>query len=466
MKKTSLILGIFLLASLYVQAQEQKQTTTTKKTAVKKPQKPAPLPPPPRPMPPKPIPVPAPPKKENVKVDIAVDAPLPAPPVPMAPRDDRSNPNSNNQVLTAEDIITTQVSFNVNTADRLHRDALLIYGSNGTVVSFDLASKKANWIYKEPAANTNSANRFTVENAVAYIPFVDGSLTALNLNTGKAYWKAKIGLNRDKMLLRRQTALINGDLLFLAARNSNFYALNKVNGEMMWNYKLAYEYNIYPPVLANNEVFINNAPYVYKFDAQSGKAIWKRNFGKAMYAKMVTDGQRVYAANESKTLYALDPSGQSAIIWEFNLADNQYGINENIIIDKGIIYLAGKGNPSSPASSVYAINANDGKTIWKADLPVEEIENMNLIDDKITGYLKDQLFILDSKTGKEIFRFVPAEKPLSNILFADPQTLLYVSKNGVVTYNLNNKKANLMAVPALKIEKTDNQTAIQWLKAN
>ncbi|MEE1944074.1 PQQ-binding-like beta-propeller repeat protein [Pedobacter sp. KR3-3] len=461
MKKTVFILSMILFANLYVQAQAQQKSTTTKKTVSKKPQKPASLPPPP-----KPIPVPTPPQKAAASIDIAVATPMPAPPTPMAAKDDKLNPYSNNKILTADDIVTTQVTFKVNTADKLHQDALLIYGNNGTVVSFDLVSKKTNWTYKESNIDNNSANRFTVENATAYIPFVDGSIIALNLNTGKAYWKAKIGFNRDKMLLRRQTALTHGDLLYVAARNSNFYALNKVNGEMIWNYKLPYEYNIYPPILSNDEIFINNAPYVYKFDAQVGKAIWQRNFGKAMYAKMVTDGQRIYACNESSTLFAIDPSGQSTIDWQFNLADNQYGVDENIIVKQGTIYLAGKGGPSSKTTSVYALKASDGQQLWKTDFPAEKIETIDWIDEKIIGYLKDQLFVLDAKTGKELFKTNPTEKPISNIVFTDAQTLLYVSKNGVVTYNLGNKQLSLSPVAALKIEKTDNQTYIQRLKAN
>ncbi len=371
------------------------------------------------------------------------------------------NTYSNNTVLTEGDIVLTNLDRKVDMEKKIAANALLIYGSNGKIISFDLEKQKVNWGYMEKGITSSGSNRFNVDGATLFVPYIDGTLTALDINTGAVYWKDRIGLLRDKSVLTRQNAVVDKDLLFIAARNSNLYAINKYKGTMVWNYELQYEFNIFPPVVMGEGVYINNAPYVYKFQAQTGKPAWKRNFDKAMYATIVVDGKRLYATNESNTLYAINPDASSSIDWEFKLSDNQYGVGENIIMESDAIYLAGKANPGSKATSIYGIGATDGKQLWKTDLPKEEVMSLNMIDGKIYGYMKDNLFIIDSKDGKLLNSVKPPESPISNIMKETENTLLYLSPNGLVRISRTDETFKLIPIAELKIEEAGSRANIQ-----
>lgn len=374
---------------------------------------------------------------------------------------DTFNKYSNNRVLTEKDMVLSHLNREVDVAKKISSNALLIYGSNGTVLSFDLTRQAVNWSYTETGITNSGSNKFNVDGATLYVPYIDGTLTALDINTGSVYWRDNIGFRRDKSLLTRQNAVINKDLLFVAARNSNLYAINKQKGTLVWNYELQYEFNIYPPVVMGEDVYINNAPYVYKFEAQTGKPAWQRGFNKAMYATMVADQKRLYATNESNTLYAVNPDASSSIDWEFKLSDNQYSVGENIILNSGVIYLAGKANPDSKASSIYGINTTDGKQLWKTDLAKEEVMDLNMIDGQLFGYMKDSLFIIDPKNGKLLYSVSPPEMPISNIVRETESTVLYVSRNGLVRFSKPDKSFQLIAIPALKMEEAESRTTIR-----
>lgn len=422
---------------------------------------------------PKLIAVPAPPKIEEYKADTVVteqrqstgEAPMPIDVSPTIYSGSESNQFSNNKVLTKDDILLTDLTLKVDEKAKVIKDALLIYGSNGTVVSFDPVQKKVNWSYTEKGIKSSYDNKFSVDHATVYIPYADGTITALNVNTGALNWRDKIGMPSDNTLLVKQNAMLSNGLVYVASKNSNFYAIDKINGSMVWNYRLDYKFNIYPPVAANNAVYINNAPYVYKFEARTGKGIWRRGFKKAMYAKMLADKKYLYATNESSTLSAVDlndPAG--AIAWEFNLEDNQYGVDENIILNNGVIYLAGKSNPDSKASSLYAVNAADGKKLWRADLPKKRILDISLIDNQIYGYMEDNFFVINTKDGKLVFTTKPEEEPVSNIISESPKTVLYMSRNGLVRYYKSDKRFELLNIPELKTEKMEDRASIQFVK--
>jgi outer membrane protein assembly factor BamB len=376
-------------------------------------------------------------------------------------RDAKFNQYSNNAVLSANDIVLNNLILKVDTEKKITGNALLIYGSNGKIFSYDLDRQTINWRYLETGITSSGSNRFNVNGATLYVPYIDGTLAALDVNTGSVYWKDKIGLRRDKSLLTRQNATINNDQIFIAARNSNLYAINKKNGSMAWNYELQYEFNIYPPVIIGDGIYINNAPYIYKFQAQTGKPAWQRNFTKAMYASMVADGKRLYATDESNTLYAINPDADSSIDWEFKLSDNQYGVGENIIIDKGTIYMAGKANPDSKATSIYGISAADGKQLWKTDLAKDEVVSLNMIDGQIYGYMKDNLFTIDPEDGKLLHSVKPPEEPISNIIRETETSLLYLSQNGLVRISKIDKNFKLIPVSELKTDEPESKANIQ-----
>ncbi|WP_118973274.1 PQQ-binding-like beta-propeller repeat protein [Taibaiella koreensis] len=403
-------------------------------------------------------------KRSGVRKEIAVDTA--GGPAISAPAENDANRYSNNQVATSDNILVTRVRPETVPPAAILKDALIIYATNGSILSWDMEQKKTNWTYKEKEVADNGGNRFSVDGALLYIPFVNGAITALDANTGKTFWADKIGLEKNEALLTGQAAPISGDKVFIAARNNNLYAIDKRTGAMVWNYRLEYPYNIYSPLLVNDALFINNAPYIYKFIAESGQAIWQRGFSKAMYSAIVSDGRRVYAGDEDKTLYAINPADTSRIDWKFSLEDEQFHIDENLIAGEGVLYLAGKANPGSTASSVYAVRMSDGKKLWRSDLPASGIADLCLSGKLLYGYIDETIFVLDAATGEQMIMIPTEEVPVSNIIAEeDGETMLYLSNKGLVRYNHTKGTFVTTPIPGLQTV-ADYKAIIARVKAS
>lgn len=353
--------------------------------------------------------------------------------LPTAAPKSEANQFSNNQVLTEYDMVIGK-SFKPLQKIPLDKDAIIIYDYDGSLKSFNLATQKINWEFKAKGEEVERGwNKFTLEDGVLYVPFLNGEMYALNHKTGEKFWELKMGLKNSEYVKStvNQIPAIYGNNLYVVTQyeNSNIYCLDKRNGELIWNYKLKYPYNHLPVLQFKDKVFAQNAPYVYNFEAVSGKALFARGFKKAMYSKPVTDGTNVIIANEANTVYALAPDNLD-IKWEFNANEDYYSIDEKIFTKDSKVFFATESN--TDLSSVYALDSRSGKQIWETVLP-EDLEGIVEFNDKIYVYnAKGALFRLDLKTGKKELEIELTSKPISNLEIKDDHTLYYFSEAGLI----------------------------------
>lgn len=392
---------------------------------------------------------PPPVKVEELKKDssrtIAIDQSMPTIHPGIAPSLPSRNPNnqySNNQIFTAYDMVMGEQFKPIEHVD-LDKNAILIYDYDGTIKSFNLNTKTINWTFsaKDPAVNY-SRNKFTLEDGVLYVPFINGELYALNHKTGEKFWELKAGIKNSQYfkIWINQTPTINNDLLYITSQyeNSNLYAFDKKTGNVVWNYKLAYPYNHLPLLYTNGKVITQNAPYVYSFDAKTGKLLAQRDFKKAMYAKPISDGERIYIANESKTLYALNPETLETI-WELDLGESS--VEQKIFTKEGNVYLA-------TDASFFAIEAKTGKIVWQTKSTADkydDIEQLQEYNNTMYAYTKKgTLFQVNLKNGKIDQSFVLQNRPISNIEMQDKNTAFFYCEAGLIKLNLKDKKEELV----------------------
>lgn len=352
---------------------------------------------------------------------------------------------SNNQVLTLDDMVFNE-TFNPIKKIPLDINSILIYDYDGSLKSFNLKSKEINWSVKPSDADREMCgNKLTLKDGVVYVPFVNGEIYALDNQTGKLFWKSRLGNIKDEIVIKNQIPIINDGKLYITTqnKNSNIYALNLKNGDLIWNYKLAYPYNFIPVLFFDNKIFTQSAPYFYSFDAENGKALYQRGFKKAMYGKPVTDGENVFIANESDILFALSPD-KLDILWEFQLDKNQYSIKERIFCkDKKIFF----GTYGSSLSSVYSLNSKTGDKIWKTDFKDDGIEYIMEQNNTLWGYTKKGiLFQLSLNDGKIMFEKQLTSLPISNIEFQDKNSIYYFCEAGLIQFDLKSKEEELIYI--------------------
>ncbi|MGG5507302.1 MULTISPECIES: PQQ-binding-like beta-propeller repeat protein [unclassified Myroides] len=365
----------------------------------------------------------------------------------MAPRS-QTNQYSNKQIGTEYDFVLHD-RYREYEKVPLDKNAILIYDYDGTVKSFNLETQKINWSFAASDSTvTYARNKMTLEDGVLYVPFHNGELYALDHKTGKIFWEVKIGLKNgalNKMMIN-QIPVIHEDKLYVVTQheNKNIYALDKKTGSHIWNYQLEYPYNHMPILYSNGKIFVPNAPYFYSFNAETGQALYIRGFKTGMYSRAVTDGTRVFIADLSRDLFALDPE-KLDIVWEKELPEGAVG--HKMAYENNQLLLA-------TARNFYALNPETGAVTWQTEVPRKEhaesrfeLKQMEVFNNKLYAYNnKSTFFVVNAKNGKLEKEIDLQNDPISNIAIQDENTAYFYCEVGLVKLNLKTNKEELLYI--------------------
>jgi len=118
-----------------------------------------------------------------------------------------------------------------------------------------------------------------------------------------------------------------------------------------------------------------------------GKELWRKTVdqgnkevrgdeGNSASPSPLTDGKFVWTMMANGMLACFDFDGKE--IWKFNIEDRYgklniaFGMTSTPVLDDGVLYLQlihGEGDPQTREACVVALNAADGKEIWRVDRP-------------------------------------------------------------------------------------------------
>lgn len=158
--------------------------------------------------------------------------------------------------------------------------------------------------------------------------------------------------------------LANDETIYLAY-HQYVVALDSKNGTEKWRYpteadnKLSF-YAIPSLTPDGSQLIVGSYNHIlYSLDPVNGKENWKFSESKYSYiaSPLVTE-DRIYAPTNGKILYALDHRGNK--IWEFSA---EQAIWATPVLEKSCncLYVAGMDH------RLYAVQLQDGKTLWKTD---------------------------------------------------------------------------------------------------
>jgi len=368
---------------------------------------------------------------------------------------------SSGQIMTANTMYTNKVTKNI-IYDKTINDLILINSYDGSLKAYN-TDKKMIWSFspEDKERLHNGRNKLYYKDGVIFTAYLTGYVYALSAKDGSIFWQGKIGLDKGELKLRGQVLKPYNNNLYLTSENGSIYTLNTSNGELKWSYALAYNYNHVPNLVHNEIVYIPNAPYVYNFEAETGKALYQRGFKKAMYGKPVTDGNNIIIADESKTLFSLDPNDLH-INWKFTLDEKESRIKEKIIVNSGSIYIGVFS--TADQTSVYNIDAKNGTQIWKTKIPQKKIAYITINNDSIFGYTtKGNIFIINKKTGEITHLNSLVNLPISNLEFNKEQVYFY-AKAGLIKYDIESKQEEIHIPNTTDKEKSASDSQIFLLK--
>jgi outer membrane protein assembly factor BamB len=182
--------------------------------------------------------------------------------------------------------------------------------SGGILWQADLPGYPERWLYTSP----------TVADDTLYVGAKAG-YAAYDLETGREKWYTAIESNDAWSCYA--SPQIYGDLLIVLAQRRGLLALSRVDGSIVWEQKLAVEYQYPSPVIFDDLLISGgNAKSLAVFQAQSGEIIWHKPVLSSRHVSGLTvHGKRIYVTTPDGEAQCYDLySGE--LHWRFQTGED------------------------------------------------------------------------------------------------------------------------------------------------
>ncbi len=184
----------------------------------------------------------------------------------------------------------------------------------------------------------------------------------------------------------------NGLTYFGSSVDNKLYALNTATGEVQWTFYTEGPIRFTPSIRGNRIFFGSDDGYVYSLQASDGDLLWKYRAGP-------TD-QKIIG------------NGRMIALWP---------VRTSVLVEDDVVYF---GAGVFPYEGIYicALNAKNGKVIWKNDTIGDKTHELQFGGISPHGYLlasEDILYVpsgrsmpaaFDRKSGKFLYTLIPGSK--------------------------------------------------------
>ena len=190
-----------------------------------------------------------------------------------------------------------------------------------------------------------------------YIGDRKGILHAIDANTGELLWQfdAEAGID--------STCAVTRNGVFFNNRDGYIFRLNPQNGELIWKYNTL-GVDCASPVIGGGRIFCGTGgdrDYVYALDDDLGILFWSVDVGGDVCSSPAFYDWKVYVGANDGFLYCFNKDN-GKIIWKFNTGGQMYFTSP--VINNGKIYIAPGGN----VWTVFALDAKSGEIVWEHEV--------------------------------------------------------------------------------------------------
>ncbi len=245
--------------------------------------------------------------------------------------------------------------------------------------NFDVNKKysnvKAIWTYHS-SANVVNTPAYT-DKAIIFGNSL-GLVEALSRTTGKKIWTFK-----TKGAIY-SSPIISNQLVVLGSGDGIIYALNTTNGKVVWKVETDNAV-LGSPVLDGENVLIGGSDRTFRaISTKTGKVVWQfQDIEGTIVGKPLIYQGKVIFGSWGRHLYALDLKS-GALVWKWDNGNGNRMFSPAMctpVAANGIVYIA------APDRFLTAINASDGKTLWRTKEAMVR-ESIGLSADSTTVYGK------------------------------------------------------------------------------
>jgi len=241
---------------------------------------------------------------------------------------------------------------------------------------------------------------FTKNNSVIFFDN-KGSIIKFDKNSNLE-WRVNI-YNKKEIKLKPTLNFANNEKILVVVDSlGKYYAINIVNGNLIWSKKNSAPFNSQVKILKDKFFAVDYTDTLICFSVKNGKIIWKSTSetslikSKDRLSIVVSENFAIYQ-NSLADLVAVDTKSGD-LIWQTPIEKNYLNQNiftiknSDIVLDNNSIYFSNNDN------SFYSIDATNGVINWKQNI------NSNLRPTIIDGLvititLEGYLVIIDSRNG-------------------------------------------------------------------
>jgi len=252
-------------------------------------------------------------------------------------------------------------------------------------------------------------------------------------------WEKNIYSKKEKKLNPLLNLAIEKNTLILTDNLSNYYALNILNGDLLWRKTNSAAFNSEIKI-ADNKIFTVDYDNILKcFSIENGNLLWEYQTENTLIkstkkTSLVLNENKVIFLNHTGDLNTLDQNGN--LIWQTPTSksiiyeDSFTNIYSDIVLDNNTIYFSNNKN------EFFAVSLDTGSVKWrkKINSSIRPTITKDLI---ITIADNGFLIILDKKKGK-LIRTINIKTKIKNKKWDDlvnngflvGKNKIYLSTNG------------------------------------
>lgn len=258
-------------------------------------------------------------------------------------------------------LATGEVDWSLRTEDAVesavveHEGRLFFADSREIFYAVDAATGKLLWRYQRRAPEG-----FTVKGSCTPVPdgdavycgFADGSLVALQVDSGDLIWSVNLGDDRSEFTDVDMPVIIADDRLYVGSYAGGFYAVDRAEGTIIWRAPID---SVSRAVMHRGLIYVASAQgRVVALDPQTRQFVWGYRFKQDTPVELVPHGPYLLVSTSSGPLVALDTaSGRPLMRW-----NPSHGFNTAPLIVK---------RPPQPAPEAPALSSAFETSALRAD---------------------------------------------------------------------------------------------------
>lgn len=181
----------------------------------------------------------------------------------------------------------------------------------------DAATGKLLWRFQRPAPEfftIKGGGHPVVDHDVVFNGFADGTLAALQIDTGELLWSVNLGADQPEFTDVDLPVILAGDTIYATSYAGGLYALSPLDGSVKWRMSLE---SLSSMTLDKGILYVTSAQgRVIAVDVEDRQILWSFRFKEDTPVEMVVRGPYLFVSTSGGPLTVLDrASGYPLAKW-------------------------------------------------------------------------------------------------------------------------------------------------------